>query len=121
MDKDVNSPPRHSAFSNYYELIEFLMVLQELSGGKPVGFKLCVGRHSEFMCIVKAMLEVGFVTNFVCNSILNVHCTLRTGLGNTHLPLPIADQKMFLSPAHFSISFGQKFKFYFAVKKTGKA
>lgn len=65
MDKDVNSPPRHSAFSNYYELIEFLMVLQELSGGKPVGFKLCVGRHSEFMCIVKAMLEVGFVPDFI--------------------------------------------------------
>jgi hypothetical protein len=68
MDKDVNSPPRHSAFSNYYEFVEFLMVLQELSGGKPVGFKLCLGRHSEFMCIVKAMLEVGFVTVCFCNS-----------------------------------------------------
>lgn len=63
--KDVISPPAHSAFSTPIELLEFLKKLRELSGGKPVGFKLCLGKHREFMSIVKAMLETGILPDFI--------------------------------------------------------
>ncbi len=45
---DVHSPSAHSAFSNATELIYFIKRLRDLSGGKPVGFKLCIGRKDEF-------------------------------------------------------------------------
>ena len=40
-------------------MLEFIERLRELSGGKPVGFKLCVGQPWEFMAMVKAMLKTG--------------------------------------------------------------
>lgn len=61
----VFSPPGHSAFSSPIELVEFLAELRELSGGKPVGFKLCVGRRRDFLSICKAMLESGIRADFV--------------------------------------------------------
>ncbi len=61
----VYSPPRHSAFEGPKGLLEFVARLRELSGGKPVGFKLCVGRPVEFMAICKAMLETGILPDFV--------------------------------------------------------
>ena len=57
MGKDCISPASHSAFSTPIEMMQFLGKLRELSGGKPVGFKLCIGHQREFMCMVKAMLE----------------------------------------------------------------
>ena len=51
MGHDVISPPAHSAFNSPKGLIQFVAKLRELSGGKPVGFKLCVGRKSEFLSI----------------------------------------------------------------------
>ena len=65
MDKDVVSPPSHSAFSTPYELLAFVGQLRKLSGGKPVGFKLCVGKRREFLAICKAMLETGEVPDFI--------------------------------------------------------
>lgn len=65
MGEDCVSPAAHSAFSNPLELMEFLGVLREKSGGKPVGFKLCIGHRREFMCMVKAMLETGIVPDFI--------------------------------------------------------
>ncbi|MGD8573643.1 MAG: FMN-binding glutamate synthase family protein, partial [Gammaproteobacteria bacterium] len=65
MGHDVHSPPFHSAFSTPIEMLEFLQQLRELSGGKPVGFKLCVGRHDQFMAVVKAMLETGIRPDFI--------------------------------------------------------
>jgi glutamate synthase domain-containing protein 2 len=65
MGKDCVSPSKHSAFSTPVELMGFITRLRELSGGKPVGFKLCVGHPWEFMCIVKAMLETGVTPDFV--------------------------------------------------------
>jgi glutamate synthase domain-containing protein 2 len=62
---DCHSPPCHSAFSTPLELIEFISRLRELSGGKPVGFKLCMGHPWEFMGIVKAMLETGVTPDFI--------------------------------------------------------
>ena len=57
--EDCNSPPQHSAFRSPYELIEFVQTLRELSGGKPVGFKLCVGNPVEFAAIIRAIIDVG--------------------------------------------------------------
>ncbi len=62
---DVNSPPSHNAFSNPKGLLDFLVQLRDLSGGKPVGFKLCIGLPSEFLSICKAMVETGIVPDFI--------------------------------------------------------
>ena len=59
LGEDCNSPPRHSAFSGPEGLVEFIGQLRELSGGKPVGFKLCVGNPVEFAAITKAIQKAG--------------------------------------------------------------
>lgn len=59
------SPSSHSSFSTPLEMVHFLKRLRDLSGGKPVGFKLAIGQPWEFMAIVKAMLESGIVPDFV--------------------------------------------------------
>ncbi|WP_316804384.1 FMN-binding glutamate synthase family protein [Pedobacter nototheniae] len=63
--KDVLSPPAHSAFSTPIGLLEFVKRLRDLSDGKPVGFKLCIGRRSEFYAICKAMIETGIYPDFI--------------------------------------------------------
>ncbi len=63
--RDVLSPPAHSTFSTPRGLLQFLQVLRDGSGGKPVGFKLCVGKRHEFLGIVKAMLDSGIVPDFI--------------------------------------------------------
>lgn len=63
--EDVVSPARHSAFSTPVELLEFIDRLRELSGGKPVGFKLAMGYPWEWFAIVKAMLETGRYPDFI--------------------------------------------------------
>ena len=65
MGVDCISPAAHSAFSTPIEMMEFLGLLREKSGGKPVGFKLCIGHRREFMCIVKAMLETEIIPDFI--------------------------------------------------------
>ncbi len=65
MGVDCISPARHSAFSTPVEMMQFITKLRELSGGKPTGFKLCIGHRREFMCIVKAMLETGITPDFI--------------------------------------------------------
>ncbi len=62
---DVVSPPAHSEFSNPLELLQFVQKLRQLSGGKPVGFKLCIGRKVEFLALCKAMLESGISPDFI--------------------------------------------------------
>ncbi|MDH4092318.1 MAG: FMN-binding glutamate synthase family protein [Cyclobacteriaceae bacterium] len=61
----VFSPPFHSAFSTPKGMIHFLHKMRDLSGGKPVGFKLCVGRKSEFISICKAMVELDIYPDFI--------------------------------------------------------
>lgn len=61
----VLSPAGHRAFSTPAGLLEFIARLRELSGGKPVGFKLCVGKRSEFTAICKAMLRTGIRPDFI--------------------------------------------------------
>ena len=63
--EDVFSPTYHKAFSTPLELMDFITRLRELSGGKPVGFKVCIGDPAEFMGTVKAMLETGVVPDFI--------------------------------------------------------
>lgn len=65
MGEDCISPSRHSAFSTPIEMLQFIERLRELSGGKPVGFKLCIGHPWEFMGIAKAMLETGILPDFI--------------------------------------------------------
>ncbi|MGB7244226.1 MAG: FMN-binding glutamate synthase family protein [Sulfitobacter sp.] len=65
MGQDCISPAAHSAFSTPIEMMQFLGRLRELSDGKPVGFKLCIGHRREFMCMVKAMLETGIAPDFI--------------------------------------------------------
>jgi glutamate synthase domain-containing protein 2 len=65
MGSDVVSPAAHSTFSNATELLHFVSNLRELSGGKPVGFKLCIGRRDEFLAICKAMLETDIYPDFI--------------------------------------------------------
>jgi glutamate synthase domain-containing protein 2 len=65
MGKDVLSPPYHTAFSTPIELLNFVKLLRGLSGGKPVGFKLCVGRKSQFIAICKAMVKTGIQPDFI--------------------------------------------------------
>jgi glutamate synthase domain-containing protein 2 len=62
---DCISPSSHSAFTTPVELMHFIARLRELSGGKPVGFKLCIGHPWEFVGIVKAMLETGILPDFI--------------------------------------------------------
>ncbi len=63
--KDCLSPARHGAFSTPRELCGFIAQLRELSGGKPVGFKLCIGQPWEFLGVAKAMLETGVYPDFI--------------------------------------------------------
>ena len=63
--KDCISPSRHSEFSTPTELIEFACRLRALSGGKPVGIKLCIGHPWEFIAIVKAMVEMDQAIDFI--------------------------------------------------------
>lgn len=65
MGKDVLSPPTHTAFSTPLGLLEFIQQLRELSGGKPIGFKLCVGKRREFLSICKAMVKTGITPDFI--------------------------------------------------------
>ena len=57
LGQTIVSPPAHTAFRTPLELIDFIDQLRELSGGKPVGFKLCIGSKREFLAICKAMIE----------------------------------------------------------------
>jgi glutamate synthase domain-containing protein 2 len=62
---DVISPPGHSTFDTPIGLMEFVALVRERSDGKPVGFKLCVGRQSEFLALCKAMVETGITPDFI--------------------------------------------------------
>ncbi|NRG16919.1 FMN-binding glutamate synthase family protein [Rhizobiales bacterium] len=63
--EDCISPAAHSAFSTPREMVEFAARLRELSGGKPVGIKLCVGHPHEVFAVMKAMLAAGIYMDFI--------------------------------------------------------
>jgi len=63
--KDCISPSRHTAFATPIEMMRLIAEMRLVSGGKPVGFKLCVGHPWEFLAICKAILETGICPDFV--------------------------------------------------------
>ena len=65
LGRDVISPRAHPEFDSPRGLLEFIATLRSLSGGKPVGMKLCLGRRAEFMAVVKAMVETGIRPDFI--------------------------------------------------------
>lgn len=65
LGQDVISPPGHSAFSTPLELCSFIKTLRDLSGGKPIGIKLCIGRESEFFALCKAMKETEIYPDYI--------------------------------------------------------
>lgn len=89
--QDCISPPSHSAFTTPRELIQFIQQLRDLSGGKPVGFKLCIGHPWEFMAIVKAMIAMDSYPDFIVVD----GAEGGTGAANTefmdHIGMPLRD------------------------------
>jgi len=65
MGVDCVSPAAHSAFSTPLEMLQFIERLRTLSGGKPTGFKLCIGHPWEWFAMVKAMLASGITPDFI--------------------------------------------------------
>ena len=65
MGQDCISPAHHSVFSTPAGLLEFIAQMRDLSGGKPAGFKLCIGHPWEFMAICKAMMATGITPDFI--------------------------------------------------------
>lgn len=63
--KDIISPPSHKEFSTPIGLLEFIQRLRDLSGGKPTGFKLCIGKRREFFAICKAIHKTGIYPDFI--------------------------------------------------------
>ncbi|MCC7308634.1 MAG: FMN-binding glutamate synthase family protein, partial [Acidobacteria bacterium] len=61
----VDSPPSHSTFNTADGLMRFVKQLRDLSGGKPVGFKICIGKKAEFVEICEAMITTGIKPDFI--------------------------------------------------------
>lgn len=93
---DIVSPPKHSAFKTPLELMDFIKILREGSGGKPIGMKFCVGNKSEFIAICKAMVQSQTYLDFI---------TVDGGEGGTgaapqeysdHVGMPLRDALAFV-------------------------
>lgn len=62
---DCVSPPYHKEFSTPIGLLKFVERLRELSEGKPIGLKMCIGKPEEFMAICKAMVKTKILPDFI--------------------------------------------------------
>ena len=65
MGVDCVSPSRHTAFNTPVQMLEFFSLLREKSGGKPVGFKLCIGKPEDWFAILKAMIDTQLTPDFI--------------------------------------------------------
>jgi glutamate synthase domain-containing protein 2 len=99
-DRDCVSPAAHPEFDTPFSLLLFVQMLRRLSGGKPVGLKMCIGHRYEFLAILKAIRESGIAPDFI---------VIDGGEGGTgaaprelanHVGLPLADALKF---AHSSL------------------
>ena len=63
--ESCNSPAAHATFATPIELLEWIAQLRDLSGGKPTGIKLCVGKPHEIMALAKAMVATGITPDFI--------------------------------------------------------
>ncbi len=108
--QDCVSPAAHSAFSTPIELLQFLALLRNLSGGKPTGFKFCVGQPWEFFAICKAMLQTGLYPDFI------VVDGKEGGTGSAplefmdHLGMPMRDGLTFVHHALIGIGAREKIR-----------
>ena len=108
--EDCVSPSSHSAFSTPLELMDFIRLLRQLSGGKPVGFKLCIGHHWEFLALCKAMLESGTTPDFI------VVDGAEGGTGAAplefadHIGMPLRDGLMFVHNALVGLNLRDRIK-----------
>lgn len=93
---DIVSPPKHSAFTTPLELMDFVKLLRNHSGGKPIGIKICIGNKSEFIAICKAMVATNTYLDFI---------TVDGGEGGTgaappeysdHVGMPLRDALAFV-------------------------
>jgi glutamate synthase domain-containing protein 2 len=118
MGQDVLSPPTHTEFSTPIGLLEFVKKLRDLSGGKPIGFKLCVGKRREFLAICKAMVETGITPDFI---------TVDGGEGGTgaaplefsnHIGAPLVEGLIFVHNALTGYSLRDKIKIIASGKAT---
>lgn len=112
------SPPGHSAFTSPTGLLEFVTKLRELSGGKPVGFKLCVGNPREFFALCKAMVETKLLPDFI---------TVDGGEGGTgaapiefsdHLGAPLRDGLILVHNAMVGIGMRDQLRIAASAKRT---
>lgn len=104
MGEDVHSPAHHQMFDDPKGLCHFIRQLRELSGGKPVGFKLCIGMRSQFLALCKAMVAEQIFPDFI---------TVDGGEGGTgaapaafanHIGMPLDDALAFVH--HSLVGFG---------------
>ncbi|MGB1018458.1 MAG: FMN-binding glutamate synthase family protein [Chitinophagales bacterium] len=63
--ENVLSPPSHTAFNGFKGMLHFIKKLRTLSGGKPIGIKLCIGVQSEFLALCKEMIAEGIKPDFI--------------------------------------------------------
>ncbi len=63
--RTIISPASHPGCDTPVRLLQFIARLRELSGGKPVGFKLCIGKRHEFLAICKAMIQTGIRPDYI--------------------------------------------------------
>lgn len=61
----VDSPPHHSAFSNFEEMIVFIQRVRDLAEGKPIGVKFCVGDNEEIEEMIKVFAEANNYPDFI--------------------------------------------------------
>lgn len=61
----VDSPPSHSAFSDFDGMISFIQKVRDLSEGKPVGIKFCVGNNEEIEAMIKAFADANNYPDFI--------------------------------------------------------
>jgi glutamate synthase domain-containing protein 2 len=108
--RDCISPSRHTAFSNPLEMMAFIEHLRALSGGKPVGFKLCVGHPWEFLGVAKAMLETGITPDFIVVDGKEGGTGAAPSEFIDHMGMPLRDGLMFVHNALVGIGLRDKIR-----------
>lgn len=108
--EDVDSPAHHKAFSTPIELCQFIQTLRELSGGKPVGFKLCIGNRTEFFSICKAIMKTGIAPDFITID----GCEGGTGAApfefTNHIGVPLTEGLIFVHSTLTGVGLRSKIK-----------
>jgi glutamate synthase domain-containing protein 2 len=93
------SPPGHKVFSTPRELVRFIAEMRELAGGKPTGFKLCVGSRHELLAICKAMVQEGTGPDFITVDGSEGGTGAAPGEYEDHVGTPLTDGLMMLNNA----------------------